>query len=106
MAGMSDVSERLRAVRSALEQYAEPQARLLMEEVVEVFSATLQRLSALQKTQQFVASWLSLSVPGRPFTRRHAGAGASSQWRSPSLPLADRRTHRAEQLLARERLGE
>jgi hypothetical protein len=105
MTGMSDISERLRAVRSAAEQHAEPQARLLMGEVLEVFSAALQRLSELQKTHQFVASWLSLSVPGRRFTRRYPSAGASSRWRSPSLSLADRPSHRGEQLLARERLG-
>lgn len=63
MAGISDVSDRLRAVRGAIEQYAQSQARLLIEEVVEVFSTALQRLSAMQKTRQFVRSWLSLSVP-------------------------------------------
>jgi hypothetical protein len=63
MAGISDVSERLRALRTAIEQYAKSQARLLIEEVVEVFSTALQRLSALQNTHQFVSSWLSLPLP-------------------------------------------
>ena len=37
MMGISDISDRLRAVRGAIEQYAKSQARLLIEEVVEVF---------------------------------------------------------------------
>jgi hypothetical protein len=63
MAGISDVAERLRALRGSIEQYAQSQARLLIEEVLEVFSAALQRLKALQKAHQFVRSWLSLSIP-------------------------------------------
>jgi hypothetical protein len=63
MADISDVSERLHALRTAIEQYAQSQARLLIEEALEVFSAALQRLSALQKAHQFVRSWLSLSLP-------------------------------------------
>jgi hypothetical protein len=63
MAGISDVADRLRALRGSIERYAQSQARLLIEEVLEVFSAALQRLKALQKAHQFVRSWLSLSVP-------------------------------------------
>jgi hypothetical protein len=106
MAGMSDVSERLRAVRSASEQNAQSEARTLIEEVFEVFSAAFQRLSALQQSHQFLISWLSLSAPGPHSSRRCASAGASSsRWGSPSPSFADRRPHRREQLIARERLG-
>jgi hypothetical protein len=63
MAGISDVSERLRALRTSIEQYAQSRARLLIEEVLEVFNAALQRLRTLQKAHQFVRSWLSLSLP-------------------------------------------
>ncbi|MGZ5094423.1 MAG: hypothetical protein ACXWCY_20470 [Burkholderiales bacterium] len=56
MTGMSDVSERLRALRTAIGKYAQSQARLLIEEVVEVFGAALQRLRALQNVHQFVRS--------------------------------------------------
>jgi hypothetical protein len=63
MAGISDVAERLRALRTSIEQYAQSQARLLIEEALEVFSAALQRLKALQNSHQFVRSWLSLSLP-------------------------------------------
>jgi hypothetical protein len=63
MAGISDVSERLRELRTSIEQYAQSRARLLIEEVLEVFNAALQRLKALQKAHQFVRNWLSLSTP-------------------------------------------
>jgi hypothetical protein len=62
MAGVRDVAERLRALSGSIEQYAQSQARLLIEEVLEVFSAALQRLKALQKAHQFIRSWLSLSL--------------------------------------------
>jgi hypothetical protein len=62
MAGISDVAERLRSLRSSIEQYAQSQARLLIEEVLEVFSAALQRLKALQKAHQFFKSRLSLTL--------------------------------------------
>jgi hypothetical protein len=65
MTGISDVAERLRALRGSIEQYAQSQARLLIEEVLEVFSAALQRLKALQKAHQFVRGWLSLSLPSQ-----------------------------------------
>ena len=64
MTGIPDISDRLRAVRGAIEQYAKSHARLLIEEVVEVFGAALQRLSALQEAHQFARSWLALAVPG------------------------------------------
>lgn len=67
MAGLSDVAQRLRALRTTIEHYAQSQARLLIEEVLEVFSAALQRLRALQKSHQFVRSWLSLSARGPRF---------------------------------------
>lgn len=63
VAGISDVSKRLRALRTSIEQYAQSNARLLIEEAVEVFSAALQRLKVLQKAHQFVRSWFSLYLP-------------------------------------------
>ena len=54
MSGLSDVAERLRALRAATERYAHSQVRLLIEEVVEVFRAALQRIRALQNVQQFL----------------------------------------------------
>lgn len=50
IAGMSDVSERLRAVLpSAIEQSTQSQARPLLHEVIEVFGAALERLQYFQK---------------------------------------------------------
>ena len=60
--GMADVAERLRSVRSTMEKYARSPARLLIEEVLEVFSAAMQRLSALQIPLSSAAR-LAFSVP-------------------------------------------
>lgn len=49
VAGMSDVVGRLRALRSTIEQYAQSHVRPLIAEVLEVFSASLQRLSVMQR---------------------------------------------------------
>ena len=64
LAGISDVSGRLHALRTAIEQYAESKIQLLIQEAIEVFSAALQRLTVLQKANQFMRSWLSLYLPG------------------------------------------
>jgi hypothetical protein len=74
MSGISDISDRLRAARDAIEQYAKSHAKLLIEEVIEVFGAALRRLSALEKARQFARSWLALSVPGSQLREGHAKA--------------------------------
>ena len=68
--GLADVSERARALRTVIDQCAQSQARLLIDEAVEVFGAALQRLKHLQEVHQFVRSWWSLSLPSPP--ARHA----------------------------------
>jgi hypothetical protein len=50
----SDVSNRLRALRTAIEQYTRSKIRPLIKEAVEVFTAALQRLRVLQNVHQFV----------------------------------------------------
>ena len=62
MAGISDVSKRLRALRNYIKHYAHSQARVLIDEVLEVFSAAVTRLKTLQKTHQFLRRRLSRSL--------------------------------------------
>ena len=63
--GISDVSERLRALHTAIEQYAQSKVRPLIQEAVDVFSAALQRLWCfISHTNSSGACWLFIS-PGR-----------------------------------------
>ena len=63
MAGISDISERLLALCALVRQYADPTARLLLKEAVEIFSTALQRLRTLQNAHQIARPFLPLRGP-------------------------------------------